>query len=437
MGYVLKWGNRTWMYALALGLGAGMALLLFWYQMAGVENFFNYYSPMLGYYVLLSICQSHYFKREPKPAFNGMFRQLFSIFGAVVIFFVNQFIMLYVFNVPGTEAFPDHLLYQGPIVMSGHFTFIVFGFFIYGFDDFMFKGKLSAWMKNDTLKAFFWYIVIWVVWGLIFYMEAGPVKAASFENWDVLHQDRILAVSQWIIIMSLMIPLVFKDYMPVFQKKLNIENDLLFGLVVLILAAAIGAAIAYFCYGLTEYIAPWGDISPADKWHHVLYMGTFPLTPVILMGVYSNNFSNIEDPFNRVVKRVMYLIPLVVLSYFAFHLIIAQPELLPNKLLGTDLPSDMGFFGEKHWYHHLDLYFNFTVSIIPLTHHWFCGRAGFVKEEEEEDVPPERPPRSHRHRNVREEEPPTQERPTGRFSASSPSGEERRGRRDLSSRQWK
>jgi hypothetical protein len=49
----------------------------------------------------------------------------------------------------------------------------------------------------------------------------------------------------------------------------------------------------------------------------------------------------------------------------------------------------MGLFGEQHgWHHHLDLYFNFTVSIIPLTHHWFCGKAGFMKESEEEPSGP-------------------------------------------------
>ena len=154
------------------------------------------------------------------------------------------------------------------------------------------------------------------------------------------------------------------------------------------------------------------------------------------MALYSNNFNDIEDPFHRVVKRVMYLIPLVALSYFAFHFIIAQPELLPNKLLGTDLPSDMGFFGDHHWNHHLDLYFNFTVSIIPLTHHWFCGRAGFLKEEEEPEAADERQQRFQRNRSAREE-PPKRERPGGRFSARRPSGDDERDRPEPRSRQWK
>jgi hypothetical protein len=429
MGYELKWGNRTWIYGLLLGLGIGLPILLFMYNMKGASFFFNYYSPMLGYYVLISICQSHYFRRPTEPQMNGLFRQFVSIFGAVLIFFVNEMIMIHILGLPTS----DHaLLNNGGIVMSGHFTFIVFGFFIYGFDDFMFKGRLLSWMKNDTAKAIFWYFVIWLIWLPLFYMKGGVVQAFSAATFDELHSNRMLSISQWAIIMSLMIALIFKDYIP----ELKIENDLLRGVILLAGSFIIGGAIAYICYGLTEFVAPWGDISATDRWHHVLYMGTYPLIPVILMGVYSKNFSDVESPGMRVVWRLVYLVPLIVLTYFLYHFVIAQPELIPNWIFGDGTFSEgMGIFGEQHgWHHHLDLYFNFTISIIPLTHHWFCGKAGFMKESEDEPVGPgQRRPWGRPERPAPRKEAIPGDRRTSPFGRGPPPRDER----GQFNRQWK
>ncbi len=384
MGYVLRWGNKTWLYGGALGLGFGMAILLLFWKMLGQGAFWNYYSPMLGYYVLISICQSHYFRRQPVPDMGGLFRQFASIFGAIVIFFVNQWVMINIFGVP--EAIHP-VLDHGGIIMAGHFSFIVFGFFIYGFDDFMFKGKLLKWMKNDFLKAVFWYFFIWFAWAFLFYGYVGKgYSAVKFSSADL---DQLLAISQWVIIMSLLYALVFKDWLPDLQKKLHMRNDYLYGAFLFGAAVIIGTLIAYFCYGVLPYIAPWEEtLTSGEKWHRVLYMGTYPLTPAILLGVFTNNFSGTRSPGMRVIKRVLILIPVTVLLYFGFHLIIAQPELIPNWIAPGTFKEGTGlFYREGGWYHQLDLYFNFTVSIIPLTHHWFCGRWGFMKkvEEKEED----------------------------------------------------
>jgi hypothetical protein len=313
---------------------------------------------------------------------GGLFRQFVSIFGAIVIFFVNQAIMLYIFGVPEVS---HPVLDHGAIVMTGHFSFIVFGFFIYGFDDFMFKGKLVGWMKNDLLKAVFWYFFIWFVWAFLFYGYVG--KGYSAVKFDVKHMDQLLAISQWVIIMSLLYALVFKDWLPELQKKLHLKNDIIYGLFLFAAAVGIGAAIAYLCYGALPYIASWEEpLSAAEKWHRVLYMGTYPLTPAILLGTYSFNFATTKTAGKRVLKRIAILVPSVVLLYFGFHLIIAQPELIPNWISPGTFNDGMGiFYREGGWYHQLDLYFNFTVSIIPLTHHWFCGKWGFMKEEEKEE----------------------------------------------------
>lgn len=402
MAYELKWGNRTWIYAFALGLGIGLAVLLIFKDMLGDKAFWNYYSPMLGYYVLISICQSHYFRRKPEPDMGGLFRQFVSIFGAVVIFFVNEAIMLYIFDMPiAGGLLPPTEYISGSMVMGGHFTFIVFGFFIYGFDDFMFKGKLLGWMKNDTAKAFFWYFFIWFIWGIFFYSDIGMAKAHSTSSFDPEAMNRMLAVSQWIIIMSLLYALIFRDFIPEVQEKIGIKNDYAYGLVLLLFASIVGLIIGYVLFWVAPLISPAGShLTDTETWHHVLYMGTFPLIPAILIGVYTKNFNNIDGTGRRVIRRLAVLIPAIVILYFAYHFILARPEQVVNFFGGKGtMEPGFGLFGEpnNNWYHQLDLYFNFTVSIIPLTHHWFCGKAGFMREvayePEESEIPKRARPR--------------------------------------------
>ena len=106
------------------------------------------------------------------------------------------------------------------------------------------------------------------------------------------------------------------------------------------------------------------------------------MTPAILMGVYTTNFARTKSTGMRVLKRLAILVPSIILVYFGFHLLIAEPYLIPNWISDGLMNESIGIFrSDGGWYHQLDLYFNFTVSIIPLTHHWFCGKAGFMRQE--------------------------------------------------------
>ena len=168
------------------------------------------------------------------------------------------------------------------------------------------------------------------------------------------------------------------------QKKLGMKNDILYGIFLLMAAILIGGAVAYLCYFALPHIAPWEEaLTYQHRWHRVLYMGTYPLTPAILLGVYTTNFAGTKSTGQRVLKRIAVLVPAIILLYFAFHLIIAQPWLIPNWISPGMFKEGVGlFYKGGGWYDQLDLYFNFTVSIIPLTHHWFCGKWGFMKKPE-------------------------------------------------------
>lgn len=347
MSVKLRWGSYTWIPALLMGGIIGTVILAISWNVMGEEWHGYWYVPLLGYYVLLSICQSHYFKVPWKgPNLYGLGRQWVSISGAVFIYLVNGYIINDIVGISNPN-----------IAMAGHFAFIVFGFFFYGWDDFFFKGALVRWMKIDALKAIFWYVFIWIFWYFVFAIPGGPVSALDKFQPAVLNM--ILGTFQWVIMMEMMTAITWREFI----DSIKWPNDYVRGIVTLSFAIIAGMIIANISYALVNGVKP--ELAGADKWHHVLYMGTYPLIPIILFGLYSNHFNHISDLKKKTVSRTAWLVIMVIVEYFIFRFAIA--------------PS--GIFGEHVWWHHFDLYFNFTVSIIPLTHHWFCQRWGFVRVE--------------------------------------------------------
>ncbi len=344
MEYELRWGKATWMVALAVSLIIGVSILFMSYYGLG-EGWHNaYYVPLLGYYVMLSICQSHYFKIKPVPSWNGLARQWVSITGATFMFYGHIFLM------------KDIIGLSPSLLMPGHFMFIILGFFFFGMDDFMFKGQLSKWIKIDALKAIFWYAMVWVFWFFIFGFSWSLVGALG--DFNDVRLFWFLGSFQWTVMMSMMIAITWRDYLETVKFKDNIDR----GIKLLTFALLAGFVIAFMCYQIVNFLGP--NIPEPDKWHHVLYMGTYPLIPIILFGVYSDHFNHIKDQFQKAQYRTLWIAAWVVAGWLIFRLAIA--------------PS--GIFGDHPWWHHFDLVFNFTVSIIALSHHWFCARIGFLRE---------------------------------------------------------
>jgi hypothetical protein len=344
MNYVLKWGSNTWIPALMSGGLLGILIIMFCWHIMGEAWYGTYFVPMLGYYVLISICQSHYFKSNPLPNYEGFWKQAASIGGAIVLFFLHRWIMGQLFGIPEKLVFP------------GQLTFIVLGFFFYGWDDFMFLGRLSGWLKVDALKALFWYLFIWVMWYILYATPAGIVAALG--DFNKLNLDILLGISQWIIVMSLMIAITWKDFL----ATLQFPNDYVRGMVLLAFSVTMGVVIGLICLYIINLVKP--DLSSSEKWHHILYMGTYPLIPLIVFGLYTNHFNHIKGAFIKALARTVFLIVLVAIEYFLF-----------KKAISPAL------FGEHPWWHQQDLVFNFTIAIIILTHHWFNGRLGFLKEQ--------------------------------------------------------
>ncbi len=352
MAYQLRWGKATWIPVLAVGAVLGVMILLMSYWGMGSYWHYAYYVPLLGYYVMWSICQSHYFKCDPQPNWGGFARQWVSITSAVLIFYVNEWIIGDVVGIRG--AYPADVAPN--IIMAGHFTFIVLGFFFFGMDDFMFKGALSKGIKNDAHKAILWFAVIWITWIPVYAIPG--VWASAMDGFDGAKLNMFLACFQWTIMMQMMTAITWRDLL----GETKFKSDYHRGAIMLAIALAMGAIIGFFCYSMIDWISP--EIPASNIWHHVLYMGTYPLIPIIMFGVYSNHFNHIPNTRNKTIARTAVIAMAVVAWDFAFRFIVA--------------PS--GIFGEHTWDHHFDLYFNFTISILPLSHHWFCGRLGALKE---------------------------------------------------------
>jgi hypothetical protein len=359
MNYQLRWGPNTWIPALFISAALGILILVISSQVMGEQWHSSYFVPVLGYYVLISICQSHYFKSRSEPNWEGFSRQAISIVGAIILFWMNGWIMGTLMGIPEK------------LVLPGQLTLIVLGFFFFGWDDFMFLGALSRWLKLDGLKAVFWYLFTWLIWYIVYAMPNGPVAALG--HFSKLNLEYLLALSQWIIIMSLMIAITWKDYL----ATIRFSNDYSRGILLCGFAIIAGVSIAYICFGLLNLI---GIIRPgiaivthegnADvpaMWHHVLYIATYPLIPLVLFGLYTNHFNNMANAKVRALARTGFLCILTLIGYFTFRFVIA--------------PS--GLLGYHPWWHHLDLVFNFTIAIIALSHHWFNGRLGFLVEKSE------------------------------------------------------
>jgi len=343
MSYELRWGKNTWIAALMMGGTAGIMILLLSWHMMGEYWHVKYFVPMLGYYVMISICQSHYFKSDLKPHIRGMIRQAMSIFGAVLIFYLHGWIMGDLIGIPEK------------LIMPSHFIFIILGFFFFGWDDFMFKGVLSRWLKVDAVKALFWYMFIWMLWFPLFAMDGGLSSALG--NFNPTRFFWFLGSFQWVIMMELMIAITWREYLGTIKFK----NDLMMGAALVSFALTAGFLAACVCYSIIDI----GDTIPTEaaKSHHVLHMGTYPLIPIVMFGIYSHHFNHIEDQKKKAFARTGLIASMAILGYFIFGFATA--------------PS--GIFGEHPWYHHFDLAFNFTIAIIPLSHHWFTGRWGFVR----------------------------------------------------------
>ena len=344
--YRLKWGNWTGIVALAISLVLGTFILYLAYTLADEATnhgfFWQFYSPLLGYFVVAAICQSHFFRTSPKPDISNSIRYFVSIGGAVTLFATNELI----FYLAG--------LYRADWMRS-HFLWILLGFYMFGFDDFLFGGHLSRPLKYNSLKAALWYGIIWIIFSI--FGLAGVLSDGEKFNYFAGHY-------QWMVIILLMIAVQFREVIPQLPNLWKgFENPYIRGTVLTLSTIIFGFILGEIAFHLNAWRFP--EISDSVNWHHSLYEGTYPLTPIIVLGLYTTWLSGIRGVWRRALARTGMVFFLSFIFYLFFHL--------------TLMKWEWAFNVHEEWYHQIDLYWNFTVSIIPLSWSWFCARYGFVR----------------------------------------------------------
>jgi len=349
--YKLIFGSHTWCPVFFFSFALICGLLYSIYGIFGPVVLRGIYNVVFGYFILLSIhCAHYWWNPNPHPDPRGFYALFSCIASAILIYTIHD------------RIFSTFLAGGVAGVTYGHLCFIIFGFHIAGYDDTVWDGKLSAWLPTKPLRSVFWYLVTWVVWVLLY----GLYCQSVFSGLDLVRVNGVLACVQWVVMQQ------FTYGVGKFNEAMNASKWPLFtrqplkGLFLTFFHTFCGVAINFIIYGLEE--AAWGDtVSPDDKFHHSLLIATYPLIPSCFGGLLTNYFAAEKVWYKRLGKRVLHIYFFIAIDYWWYHLIFAP----------------WGFLGSKEftWWHHDDLLWNFAIAIVPLTHHWFCARWGWVRRE--------------------------------------------------------
>lgn len=308
---VWRWGRTTPWIATLFFLVLG-SLIIAIAHTQGEHFFHTSYTICLGYFVTWSIAQSHYFKVKPDtPYAKGLLIYPFIIILSILSYHIGNWIFTAV-NVPVTFS---------------HFTFIMLGFFFFGLDDFIFKGRLSKWLGSDFLRFFFWLLVIILIWiGLFSFLLKEEAQFWQF-----------FGMFQWPIVCLLSYALLIRIPGKTLSFGRQFRNFLLLFI--------IGLVFAYFFRILSA------------NWHEVLNYGTIPLLPIIMQGLYFRRLAYTHE-------RLYAVTALSLLQFILFFIMMATGVLGFVPLKVHDGPM---------------LQWCFTVAILPLAHFWFTRFWGFKK----------------------------------------------------------
>eukprot|EP01156_Anaeramoeba_ignava_P015567 Anaeramoba_ignava/a614134_24.p1 GENE.a614134_24~~a614134_24.p1 ORF type:complete len:371 (+),score=85.34 a614134_24:110-1222(+) len=329
----------------------GLPFLAILYWTKGSSWFHLYYATILGYYIVCSILLSHFFPAVNHPNIHGFFRHIVAAMSGAQLYFFHEELFIRWFHI------------DSAYLQEAHFLWIVFGFFFAGFDDSFFLGYLTKWMKLDWVRALFWIIIVWIFWLILFY---SPLLCNGKAKLDIVRFENVIGVMQWVIMAKLTTNLHLKDW----YNSIKWRHVLIRAFVSLSIAVISGIFFAYLWYGISRGI--WRDASKAEIWHSVITAGTAPLAPIILVGLYTTNYSGKFKKGKLALVRVLTIIVGTLLCYFFYNGVISQMNVMGDRKLSW-LKKDI-------------LNYNFTVHNLQLTHFWFNRRVFFVKEVTKEKV---------------------------------------------------
>ncbi len=355
--------QNAWLVSAPLGIIIGSLILCLNYYVIPlvIEDYFNrVFSAWLGYYVLCSIIQAHFFnyfgigkprvveeRRDALYAGLGALRHFVSIAAGLALFCA-------------VELFAVISSLDKSLIGKAHNSLIIIGFFWAAFNDTCWDGVLDNWIPHPPLRLVIWGPVVVSCWLIVFYLPLG--LGSAMRDFNPLRLNVVLGVWQWVIICNLGTGLVVNDVVATARARgLLPFTAIQLGLIRTAAIMSGGVVLAVIALTFTRSAFPAASV--VDAWHSVLAIGTHPLAGLIPMALYSGSFRKVDHLGLRLGLRMTVLVACTVVSYVVVHGIMS-----------------LGFLNSDHHsaLHHPDVLWNFLTSILGLTHHWFSGRWGFM-----------------------------------------------------------
>ncbi|KAG9394631.1 hypothetical protein J8273_3885 [Carpediemonas membranifera] len=363
MGLELILDGHAWLIALPLSVLLGTAMMAFAYYVIDkyvYEGFFHeIFTSVHGYYVLIAIVQAHFLSnrfmpigkphtlREWLPALIGSSRHLFGAAAAIVAYTALRLIMT-LLDIP-----KDH---QG----AGHSTAIVLGFFIAAFNDTCCDSFLDKWIKWPPFRIALWFPFLVAGWLAVYYLPIGIGNA--MDDFNGTRWIGALAILQWVIVSNLITGLHLNQvWAEARQSEAFPFTPAAVALIRTALIIVCGVFAAFFAFTVARTTSPGATVEEA--WHWVMALGTQPLITLITLSLYTPNFASVKPLSARVMVRLLIIAFGAAINFSIEHLVF-----------------NTGFLGASRdeLYHRPTVALNFAISIMPLSHHWFSGRWGFI-----------------------------------------------------------
>lgn len=336
--YEVKFGNWMQLLALCLCTFIGTLITRFFFLKGG--EVFHDYVLWLGWFVVLSIGQSHDLQPRNYPHASGLIRYPITIIAAYLIHL-------------GTQSFCQWGRidpFYGPV------TFILLGFYFLGVDDFIFGGRIAQKLRAGRIHANsnasemnYWFSGLTLL-GLRFCCIATIWQAVRLILVQLSGFEFFFAFFQWSVIGLLMIAVPLKDLLRLSEQKLKWQ------LVAFFSTFGFGLFMAGFLY-----IFSWRlfAITGNTNWHLVLIQGTFPLCFVVLKALYGKGYEVFFPDKSEldVFGRTIGILIRSGLWFLVFSLGIIR--FFPGATLTSHNPG---------------LAWSFTCAIILYTWYWYTRR---------------------------------------------------------------
>lgn len=344
----VRFGNWMQVIALMICTFIGTVVTVFFFRQG--EELFQSYILWLGWFVVLSIGQSHDLQPWDKPHASGLWRYPITIIAAYLVHLITQY---YYFHCQSPAFFAP---FFAPI------TFILLAFFFLGIDDFIFGGRIAQKLRvgkihanSNASEVNYWLSGLTLLGlrfcGIVLIWHAVYFILVRFSGFNFFY-----AFFQWAVIGLLLIAVPLRDLLKLSGQELRWQ------ITAFASTFAFGLFAAVFLFALNRKLFA---IAGNTNWHLVLIEGTFPLCFVVLKTLYGKGYE-VFFPYKPELDILWRITGILIKSGLWFLIFsLGFIKLFPGATLTSHNPG---------------LAWNFTIAIILYTWHWYTRRWLVLKE---------------------------------------------------------